>query len=132
MVSLVVKKIIPLKLYGCKVVVTITDDIGKELIKFQNKNLINYQKTSVYYGMAIPEIGTDRYHVLLNKKLLDINTIAHEAFHISYEILESLGIEVSKENDEPLAYLLGYIVEEIYGMILKAKIKLQDGSSKKR
>ena len=39
--------------------------------------------------------------------------IAHEAVHASNTLFSHIGINLSTENDEPQAFLVGFIVEEI-------------------
>lgn len=43
----------------------------------------------------------------------DINTIVHEAFHLSYEILNYRGVK----DEEARAYLLGFIVDKLMGKL---------------
>lgn len=42
---------------------------------------------------------------------MTLEVIAHEALHAAMYIFHGLGIEVSCENDEPLAYLVGWIAK---------------------
>ncbi|WP_374440543.1 hypothetical protein [Epilithonimonas sp.] len=43
----------------------------------------------------------------------NISLIAHEAVHICNFIFKNVGIELDRNNDEPQAYLVGWIVDEI-------------------
>lgn len=45
---------------------------------------------------------------------LDVNTIAHEAIHIKNAVMKHSGIKHDFDNDEPEAYLTGWISEQIY------------------
>ncbi len=54
--------------------------------------------------------GSDVY---FKKKKPSINTIAHEASHLAYEILYSRGVN----DEEARAYLTGYLVEQIVNLI---------------
>ena len=49
--------------------------------------------------------------------------IYHESLHASYDILNHLGIDVSPENHEVLAFLMGYIAKEV----LQTLNKWRDG-----
>jgi hypothetical protein len=42
-----------------------------------------------------------------------LSTIAHESFHATHSIMDKIGMDLSYNNDEAFAYLLGYIVGEI-------------------
>lgn len=44
------------------------------------------------------------------------NTIAHEALHAAWRILDEVGVVVDKPNHEALAYLLGWVVDQIETM----------------
>lgn len=43
----------------------------------------------------------------------DANTVAHEAVHAAWRCLEHVGAKASVKNQEPLAYLVGWIADEI-------------------
>lgn len=42
------------------------------------------------------------------------STIAHESVHVANYLYDIVGAEVDIRNDEPYAYLIGWIVEQIY------------------
>lgn len=42
-----------------------------------------------------------------------INTAAHEALHTAWAILDTCHAKVSPSNHEPMAYLIGWLVDEI-------------------
>lgn len=50
--------------------------------------------------------------VLLSKKPL-LGEIAHEAVHAANFLLRDLGVETTMKNDEPHAYLVQWICEEL-------------------
>lgn len=41
-------------------------------------------------------------------------TMAHEAVHAALDICDDVGVEVNADNQEPFAYLVGWITREIY------------------
>ncbi|KAA9333404.1 hypothetical protein F0P96_10570 [Hymenobacter busanensis] len=41
-------------------------------------------------------------------------TVAHEALHLSHYIMRSRGIKPDLNNDEPHAYLLGWLVRQMH------------------
>ena len=62
------------------------------------------------YGVCIDRsYGAD---IVFYEKRPD--TIAHEAVHAAWACLDVTGIDVDRENHESLAYVVGYIVAEIY------------------
>ena len=55
-------------------------------------------------------------------------TIVHEAVHLSWYILESVGIKVTAENHEAQAYLVEFLVKKIKEVIKKAKFNLNENN----
>lgn len=53
-------------------------------------------------------------YLLLNPSHLDYNTICHELTHVLLFIADQRNIKLDVENDEPLAYLNGYIGEKVF------------------
>ena len=61
--------------------------------------------------------GHDAYYIVLNfnhhfSKICS-GTIAHEAFHIASYIAENRGVKMDFNNPEPMAYLVGWIDNEV-------------------
>ena len=52
--------------------------------------------------------------LLLKPKYLDYNTLCHELMHLVMYICELKGIRPEQDNDEPLAYLQGYLAEKLF------------------
>ncbi len=62
------------------------------------------------------------FWVIFDTDRLSINTLGHECQHLVNQISMSRGIIHDVENDEPQAYLMGWIIEQVYNT-LKTKIK---------
>lgn len=60
-------------------------------------------------------------YVIVLSKNASPGTIAHEALHAANYCLQDAGVEVTTQNDEAQAYLLGWVVKQIY----KAKKLIQ-------
>lgn len=43
----------------------------------------------------------------------DIGTIVHECVHLAYEVLCARGVVITRENDEPLTYLVEHFMRQI-------------------
>lgn len=43
--------------------------------------------------------------------------LAHEVFHATHFIMNTVGMQLSFENDEAFAYLTGFLTERIYNVI---------------
>lgn len=52
-----------------------------------------------------------RLFIAIERKHATPNTVAHEAVHCAWAILYGAGVGVDAENDEALAYLVGWLVE---------------------
>lgn len=84
------------------------------------------KKKKADYGDYFEEEFTKGRATLFNSKhclirfykTADINTIAHECFHMVTLLMDFIGLKFDlNHNDEAYAYLLGYLVEEIYKKI---------------
>lgn len=62
-------------------------------------------------GCFISNDKTDRCYMVLNKT--DIRTTSHECVHAATFILHNCGIPISLDNDETMAYLIGYLTTEV-------------------
>lgn len=52
-------------------------------------------------------------------KRLSVDVLAHEALHIVNYIFEDRGISINTKNDEPQAYMLGWVLSNVYKAALK-------------
>jgi hypothetical protein len=76
-----------------------------------------------YLGMvSTPEIGS-RCSLLLRRPGLKKGTVAHEVFHATHRVLESVGISVDENNHEAAAYLNEYITALVNEQLKQWKIK---------
>jgi hypothetical protein len=85
---------------------------------------LDYKDVNEYYGTNIDENlyaavvfkdKNDKIILAIQKKRLDI--IAHEVVHIVNIIFKDCGVKLDLDNDEPQAYLTGYIFKEIIKFI---------------
>ena len=58
--------------------------------------------------------GYDRYVIAFNNKDIHAGLIAHEALHVVTYLFQDKQIRIDTDNDEPAAYLLGWIVSECH------------------
>jgi len=81
---------------------------------------IAYLKNKDYEGYHLPLIDKDNvkeYYLIVKKngdKYQEVDTIAHEISHLVVEILHDAGVKFSIRNDEPYAYLTGYLTKEFF------------------
>jgi hypothetical protein len=87
-------------------------------------NTLDYKDVNAFYGTDIDEslysavVFEDKKGKIvlaIQEKRLDI--IAHEIVHIVNMIFKRCGVQLDLDNDEPQAYLTGYIFKEVIKFI---------------
>lgn len=61
----------------------------------------------------ISKLNTQERGILIftNEKSFSINHLCHESYHAALELAKSIGMNLSFEDQEPMAYLIGFIGE---------------------
>lgn len=119
------KKIVNIPIYGSWLCIILSNDA-----KLINKEVDNFGYDKEPYATAIYnsiKIKGDKhlrqgFYVILNPdNELGITTgvIAHEAFHISNMLFEIRGVRPSFDNDEPQAYFIEWVCDEVCGFMKK-------------
>lgn len=85
---------------------SIYDEKNKKYSAYSCIGVIDNSNGRRCFVVIINSLGTD--------ELYDINTVSHEAFHITMELLDACDMQYSEDNCEAYAYLQGYITECIY------------------
>lgn len=62
-------------------------------------------------GVMFTEDGSGRWFIYLEEK--NLATLCHEAVHITYMMLEMVGIKHSADNHEAFAYLQEFIFTKV-------------------
>lgn len=99
-------------------VVTVVQTSDKEAVKKRFKidcydnNPCIYSRSNYYFTIIFPESNT-----------IDINAIAHECVHLTNYRLKSIDYKFDYDNDEPYAYLLGYLCQTIYDILVEFQKK---------
>lgn len=83
-----------------------------------------FHNDDIIYGCAIKGYKKDRkrFYILLAESPIDKITpgiISHECFHMSSLILRDTGYIQDYQNEEPQAYLLQHITEEVFKFLRK-------------
>lgn len=87
-----------------KVTFAITDDIHKYYTKVTKSSYSTNPK-----GMFFTQNGD--LHICVTSTASK-GVIAHECFHATAYIMDTIGCELKGESEEPYAYLLGWFVDE--------------------
>lgn len=107
--SKILRKRIKIPLYFQNLVIIQTDDFK------QIEEAYNLDKAPCGYDAITFEYGGDIV-VVFNSKVTP-SIIAHETVHIVSFIFHNIGAKKDIYNDEPEAYLYGYIVEQIHKIV---------------
>jgi hypothetical protein len=104
-------KIVKLVTYGYTVKVIVSSDIERSARK-RGYLFLEGSYAQHSYTEGKPE------SVLFLPAVLDISLVAHESFHAVWRVMKFIG---AKHEQEVMAYLLGHVVDEVYGLYTKKK-----------
>lgn len=76
---------------------------------FKDSSFVGTGKTLAYSGEQAPPIIL----IWFDYNCIYPGVIAHEAFHVAYNVAEILGIKLSRNSEETFAYLIDYYVSRI-------------------
>ena len=117
------RKKVKVHVYDTYVVVMIGDSLdslieGESLLRRLRDSNSAFQNAIHYAAQSIKLVNTKgggfAYYLLFEGDYLGPGVLAHECLHTVHAILESSGVECSYDNDEASAYLLQYLVDEVY------------------
>jgi len=110
---------ITVPIYGLRVSVTIADDTksAAEMLGYDTDDLPNCDGCSFnnYDGT---------FHIVMSRKKLSIDLIAHEGLHVSKWIIEHCGVSETEPN-EAHAYLHGWLVNAVTKIAFPKKYETQ-------
>lgn len=101
---------IDIPIYFGKLTMLLVDDFS-ELDQSHDIKIKDELYDAVFFELK----DNDEYIVAIKK--VDLSIVAHEIVHIVNAIFLSCGIELDRRNDEPQAYLTGWIFKQIYNFI---------------
>lgn len=116
-------KIIEVPIYPIKIKVTIVSDFYDyfDLLKYNHQKSWGKKRINAIRAIVIDTSYYDRsydYDIVFNSNIkIDIQTLAHETFHLTRYIMTYIGSELSDESEENWAYLHGYLAEELKNTI---------------
>lgn len=110
-----IKNKFKIPLYPGKLIVIKADDLQPILDKYGLK-----ADASKYGAFTFNKYKNDvfRCYVLFSNDF-DASLIAHESVHVVNFIYESIGAKLDVVNDEPQAYLTGWVFDKIYKTLNK-------------
>lgn len=130
-----------LTIYPCKLSVCTDFKEFKKRFRYENSNkdieAIPDDYLAVTYSLLEEKRTKDLVFavvVLSNLKNLGgskiVEVVSHEASHVATKMFEWLGIHLDVNNDEPYAYLLGYVASCIWKTVSKIIYKEDYGTDK--
>jgi len=105
-------KNITIPIYFGTLQIVITDDIREAESKLRLEEIESPISFCSYVISNTKPNGISRYTILI-KPDASINIIVHESLHIVNMIFSERGIKHDTINDEPSAYLLGWVTDKI-------------------
>ena len=125
-----ITKLVKIPIYGTNLHVVITEDFMSDIQEINKKYFNNFTQEDNVLGFSqqrggstliIINVGKHKKQFKKKYEIEVIATIAHEAVHACNQIFTCIGARTDITNDEPQAYLVDYIVKEIYKCYLKYK-----------
>lgn len=100
------KTIIDIPIYQCKLTIILDKDLSYVEKKYRTKSLSDYGAIT----MRVPDKFSE---YVMAFEYSEGTIIAHEIVHLKNYIYEDCSIELDKFNDEPEAYLTGWLFKQI-------------------
>ncbi|MEQ5123434.1 hypothetical protein [Morganella morganii] len=102
-------------LYGVRVMVFSTKEAGDKFLRY-DRAATNY---SAMVSVLQCSQGID--YIAITFRTIDdycTETLTHECVHAAWRVLELVGINVSVDNQEPLAYLAGWLSRQVNNFMM--------------
>lgn len=100
------KKTINIPIYQCKLTIISDKDLSYIEKRYKTKSLRNYGAVT----MRVPDNFSE---YVMAFEYSDRDIIAHEIVHLKNFIYQDKGIDLDRYNDEPEAYLTGWLYKQI-------------------
>jgi hypothetical protein len=109
------EKEIKIPIYGGKIIF-----IYEDLIHIKDKYNLNFNPND-YDAIVFNVEEKDQF--ILAFSIIKDSTLMHEIVHLVNNIFKSRNIKLDVDNDEPQAYLAGWIADELYTFIREPIVK---------
>jgi hypothetical protein len=120
-----ISKTIPIPIYGATFSIVFTNDKEK-LYKYLNKEF----EINDIYGTTYWSYKNKKQNIVVVYNFWNDTTdithgvISHECLHACYMLSESRNLNISYDNDENVAYMLQWFVNQVYNFIKENKINV--------
>ncbi len=102
------KKTINIPIYEMKLTMILTDNLSDIQKKYKTTSLEGFG------AVTFTDVTKYRHQVVVFTDADHLSNIAHEIVHIKNNIYLDCHAELDRVNDEPEAYLTGWLFDEIY------------------
>ena len=106
------QKLIEIPIYQCKLTIILDEDLSYVEKKYKTKSLCDYGAVT----MRVPNKFSE---YIMAFEYSEGSIIAHEIVHLKNYIYQDKGIELDRFNDEPEAYLTGWLFNQIDSFLNK-------------
>lgn len=107
-----IKKTIDIPIYQCKLTIILDKDLSYITKKYKTIDLSNY-------GAVTMRVPNKHSEYIVAFEYSEGSIIAHEVVHLVNYIFKDRGVKLDIKNDEPQAYLTGWIFNKIDKFINK-------------
>lgn len=105
------KTTIDIPIYCCKLTIVLDKDLSYVEKKYKTKSLSDFG--------AVTLRDEDRHYVVGFTDATHLSNIAHEIVHLKNQIYVDCAMELDRYNDEPEAYLTGWLFDQINNFLNK-------------
>jgi hypothetical protein len=102
-------KTIEVPIYGCDLTIILTKDLNEVVRKYKLKG-----EFSEFGALTFEDKSKYRHYIVAFTDANHLSNIAHEIVHIKNYIFLGINAKVDLHNDEPEAYLTGWLFDKIY------------------
>ena len=121
-----IKTKIKIDVYGTYLLFIVTDDLYDAVVRnvkhAKDEEYWTEEYAKTLHGVTLTS-DAPPYTVVIKDDSLTYNTIVHELFHVS----RTLAARINITEDEPVAWLIGYLSERIFKFLADKKIEVKHG-----
>jgi hypothetical protein len=107
-------KTINIPIYECGLTIILTDDLNEVVKKYKLEG--NWDN---FGALTFGDKLKHRHYVVAFTDASHLSNIAHEIVHIKNYIFHGINAKIDIDNDEPEAYLTGWLFDKIYDFLTK-------------
>jgi hypothetical protein len=102
-------KTINVPIYECGLTIILTDDLNEVVKKYKLEG-----DWDNFGALTFRDKSKHRHYVVAFTDASHLSNIAHEIVHIKNYIFHGINAKIDIYNDEPEAYLTGWLFDKIY------------------